>query len=119
MKKRELFSDDDFKEAFNKIKDEISKKQVDLGENKLEEFNIDEAIEYVFNFIKTLPTFWEEAHYEKQIKLQGLIFPEKPSYDYSKFQTPRLSPLLATKKELALANSPLVVPRGIEPLFSG
>ncbi len=118
MKKKELLPDEDFKEAFAKLRKEIDDEEANLNETKLEEFNLDEAIDYVFAYIKTLPATWEDATYEQRLKLQGLIFAEKPTYDYIKFQTPKLSPILQTKRDLALANSPLVVPTGIEPVFS-
>lgn len=108
MKKKELLPDDDFKEAFDRLKSEIDIKESGLSETKLEEFNLDEAVDYVFDYIRTLPSNWQEASYEQKIKLQGLIFAEKPVYDNEKFQTPKLSPILAIKKELALTNSSLV-----------
>ena len=119
MKKRDLLPDDDFKEAFNKLNKDIDYQEANLTETKFEEFNLDEAIDYVFTYIKTLPENWERATFEQKIQLQGLVFPEKPSYDYIKFQTPKLSPILQTKRELALASSPLVPPRGIEPRLPG
>ena len=120
MKKKDLLPDEDFKEAFNRLNSEIATKQTKLSETKLEEFDIDEAIDFVFNFIKTLPEYWQEkATYEQKIKIQGLVFEENPTYNYKIFQTPMLCPILQTKKEMAYANSSLVVPRGIEPLFSG
>lgn len=117
MKKRDLLPDEDFKEAFDKLKSEIDVREGDLSEVKLEEFNIDEAVDYVFDFIRTLPEYWEHATFEQQIKVQGLIFAEKPVYDYIKFQTPKLSPILQIKKDLALTNSSLVAPTGIEPVL--
>ena len=118
MKKKDLLPDEDFKEAFNKINAEIGAKQLKLSETKLEEFDIDEAVDFVFNFIKTIPEYWEKATYNQQIKIQGLIFEEKPTYNYKIFQTPKLCPILQTKEALAHANTSLVVPRGIEPLLS-
>lgn len=108
MKKKELLPDDDFKEAFAKLRKEIDDREASLTETKLEEFNLDEAVDYVFEYIRSLPANWQNATYEQKIKLQGLIFAEKPIYDYKKFQTPKLSPILAIKKELALTNSSLV-----------
>ena len=114
MKKKELLPDDDFKEAFTKLRKEINDKEADLSQTKLEEFNLNEAVDYVFDYIKMLPTNWKDATYEQRIKLQGLIFAEKPTYDYIKFQTPKLSPILEIKRELALTNSSLVAPTRIE-----
>lgn len=117
MKKKELLPDDDFKEAFDKLRSELNEMEANLSEVRVSEFNIDEAVDYVFDFFKALPRHWEEATCEQRIKLQSLIFAEKPVYDYIKFQTPKLSPILQIKKDLALANSSFVAPTGIEPVL--
>lgn len=119
MKKKELLSDEDFREALDKVKEEIGNEEARLSETRLEGFAINEAVESVFSFIKNLPENWESAPLKQQLILQGLIFPEKPIYDYQAFQTPRLCPILATKKELAGASSSVVASRGIEPLLPG
>ena len=117
MKKKELLPDDDFKESFAKLRKKIDEAEASLSETKMEEFNRDEAIGYVFNFIKDIPEYWKNATYEQKLKLQSLIFPEKPIYDHLKFQTPKLSPILQSKKDLANAKSLLVAPRRIELLL--
>tara|TARA_Y100000310_G_C20593458_1_gene769297 strand:- start:535 stop:1362 length:828 start_codon:yes stop_codon:yes gene_type:complete len=119
MKKKDLLDDDDFKEAFAVIKEDIKKKQVALAETQVEDFNVDEAVEYVFNFIGTLPSFWQEANYEQKIQLQGLIFPEKPIYHYPGFATPQLSPIFAERQAFEEMKSSVVTPRGLEPLLPG
>lgn len=118
MKKRDLLPDEDFKEVFNKLKEEIDNKEADLNTTKTEEFNIDEAVDYVFSFIKTIPEYWEQTTFEQKLRLQGLIFPEKPLYDYKKFQTPKLCPILQTKKASRGEKSLLVAPTGFEPVYS-
>lgn len=117
MKKKELLPDEDFKEAFDKLRKTIDDKEASLSETKLEEFNLDEAVECVFEYIKTLPENWDEATYQHRLRLQGLIFAQKPIYDYKTFQTPKLCPILQIKKELAISHSSLVARRRIELLF--
>lgn len=117
MKKKELLPDEDFKEEFDKLRIELDKAEADLSETKIQEFNVDEAVDYVFDFIKTLPDHWINSSYEQKIKLQGLIFAEKPIYDNMRFQTTKLSPILQIKKDLAFTNSSFVAPTGIEPVL--
>lgn len=117
MKKRELLPDKDFKKSFDMLNKEIDDKRMALSETALEEFNIDEAVGYVFTFMKDIPEYWKNATYEQKLHLQSLIFTEKPSYDHLKFQTPKLSPVLQTKKDLACTKSSLVAPRRIELLL--
>lgn len=71
MKKCDLLPDDDFTEAFNRVKRDIEINEADVCENVFEEFNIDEAVDYVFGFIKSLPEYWQRTTFEQQIKLQS------------------------------------------------
>jgi site-specific DNA recombinase len=119
MKKKELIGDDDFKEEFSEVKDRIAEQHMKLSKVRLETFNIDEAVDYVFGFVGTLPETWVDADFKQKQQLQSLIFPEKPVYTYSGFETPVLSPIFGTKKNHLQDDSILVTPRGIEPRFQG
>lgn len=119
MKKKELFSDEDFKESFAKVKQEIISQEIIFDEIKIENFDIEKTINYVFNFIVNVPEFWQRANFSQKQKIQGLIFPEKPIYNYSTFETPKISLFFQQKKELAYTNSGVVALRGIEPLLPG
>ena len=76
--------------------------------------NIDEAVDYVFGFVGTLPETWIDADFTQKQQLQSLIFPEKPVYTYSGFETPVLSPMFATKKTHHIDESSLVSQKGLE-----
>lgn len=119
MKKKELLSDEDFKEEFEQVKQEIVEKEIIINETNAEETDLNEIISPVFDFIVNVPELWKKSDCPKKQKIQGLIFPEKPIYSYSGFETPKLSLLFQQKKELACANSSIAAPRGIEPLFGG
>ena len=119
MKKKELIEDDDFKEEFGEVKDHIADQHTKLAKMRLETFNIDEAVDYVFGFVGTLPETWVEADFTQKQQLQSLIFPEKPVYTYSGFETPVLSPMFATKRTHHIDESSLVIPPGIEPGLPG
>ena len=124
--KKELISDQDFKAEFAKVNELIAIKQLELDQSKLEEYDIDRAVTYVFDFIATLPEFWSRANYWQKLKLMGLIFPEKPVYNYLRFTTLRTSHIFQVnqyKNTLAGAStnreSTLVALRGIEPRLRG
>ena len=119
MKKRGLLSDADFMEELHNTKEQILEEQIKLEETKLENFDIREAVDYVFDFIQKMSRLWEKADFESKVKIQSLIFPEKVIYQYNGFETPHLSVLFAQKKEFCNSLSPMVPPRRIELLFSG
>ena len=119
MKKKELLPDDDFRIEFAIVKEKIEKQFTILENTKLETFNIDEAVSFVFGIIERLPEVWEKANLPQKHQLLCLIFAEKPLYAYPKFETPVLSPILQTKTAHLVGESSLVTPRGIEPRLQG
>ncbi|NCD00525.1 hypothetical protein EOL94_00275 [bacterium] len=119
MKKKDLLDDDDFKEEMEKVKQNINDKQAIMYDQPEYNRNIFKEAEKVFKVIANLSATYRDANYHEKLKLQSLIFTEKPTFDFTGNQTPKISLILQTKRELAHANSPIVVPRGIEPLFPG
>lgn len=119
LAKKSLLPDEDIKNEFAKINQNIMDKQLEYNESRIEEFDLDRAVTYVFNFIKTIPEYWEHATYQQRVKLQNLIFPEKVYFDKEKFRTPKLSHIYELKTALEGGKHSLVALRGIEPRFSG
>ncbi len=115
---RGLIDENDFKEQLEVIKLAIEEKEIHLNEAPKENYNFEEALDLCFNFFLTVPDYWKQATYNQKIKLQGSIFSKKPSYQYPSFETPNFSLIFQQKRGLASANPPVVVPTGIEPVFS-
>ncbi|NCU39773.1 recombinase family protein [Candidatus Falkowbacteria bacterium] len=119
MKKKDLLDDEDFKNEMEKVKQNISNAQATACDQPAYDKNIFKEVDKVFKVLSNLATVYRKADYQDKLKYQCLIFPEKPVFDFSENRTPKLSLILQTKKELASASSPIVVPRGIEPLLPG
>ncbi|NQU83406.1 MAG: recombinase zinc beta ribbon domain-containing protein [Parcubacteria group bacterium] len=117
MRVNKEISEKDFKSYFSKHKEKIENQKILLNDTKIENFDIEEAINFVFKFLLNIHSFWKSADYEQKQKLQGLIFTEKPVYNYEKFETPKISLILDTKKTCSMSKSLLVPSRGIEPLL--
>ena len=116
---------DEKKVMVTKIDNEISLIQDELyGVASMSELKTD-SIDYALQFMSNAPRIWINASIEHQIVYQQLIFPEGLIYNLStnKFGTPKLSVIyrLATiKKDPSMSNESLmVIPRGVEPRFSG
>ena len=116
MKKKELLDDEDFKSEMNKVKIQIANKQEKQLNCKDDSFDVEKNIDKVFNFMCDLPDFYEKANYTTKIKILSSIFREKPKFNFYTFPTPKLSPILETKRDLANAKSRNVDPKGFEPL---
>lgn len=91
-----------------------------LNERKLEEFDMEAALTYCFDFVGSATKTWVglENNYPARIRFQQLLFTEKLTFDGGKFGTPVLSLILQQKKTPLVEKSSLVAPRGIEPLFA-
>ena len=119
MKKRDLLDDEDFKNEIEKVKQAISETQTIACDQPVSKINLSKEIDKVCKVISGLANSYKNATYQEKLKLQSLIFTKKPTFDFTKNQTPKLSLILQNKRELASASSPIVVPRGIEPLLPG
>ena len=119
MKGRGLLDDNDFTDSLCLIKQNISDVEIDISKTQVEEFDVDVAVNYCFKLIKDIPQYWQQADFDTKLKIQAMIFPEKPIYDYEKFRTPVLSCIFSTKNACRNDRRSLVGPRGIEPRFLG
>lgn len=117
MAKKHLLEDDDFKIEFAKIKQQIMDKQLEYNDSRIEEFDLDGAVSYVFDFVKTIPEYWGQATYQQRVKLQNAIFPEKLYFDKEKFGTPKLSHIYQMKTALEGGKHSLVVHRHLGLTF--
>ncbi len=117
--KRDLLPDEDFKIEFAKVKELLADKQLEISDSATQDFNADDTVSFVFDFIADLPKLWPKTTYWQKLKLMGMIFPIKPIYNYQTFTTPKLSYIYQAKTALEGGNSALVALRGIEPRFSG
>ena len=112
------YDDNEFLEQKNFINQRIQEKKLLLQDTNTKEIEMERALDYAFYFIRNASKIWLESTYERRIGLQKLIFTKPISFDGKNFGTPELSLVYQQKKTPFLESSPLVAPRGIEPLFS-
>jgi hypothetical protein len=122
LHRKEKYSDQEFLEQKEFIKQKIWHKQTLLQENHLEEFDMEEALDYCFSFVRKTVSTWdalEETDFTKLLQFQKQIFPEKVEFDGKKFGTSKLSLIYKLNQDNSLENSNLVDPRRFELLTSG
>ena len=89
-----------------------------LQDNHIEEFNMEEALNYCFNFIRETAKTWERLknkNYNLTVKFQNQIFPEKLTFDGEKFGTNKLSIIYKINQQSGAEKSQLVCLSGFEP----
>ena len=107
---RGIYSDSEFIERKNKLNKEISEKESHIHDNRIEEFDMDEALEYCFNFIRNASTIWKQIKDKPELvnSFQKLIFKEKIPFEDAGFGNSKLSSIYKIEKEFDEDKSSLV-----------
>lgn len=113
---RGIYSGVEFLQRKNNLNMEKARKEALIQENRMEEFDMDEALEYCFNFIRNASTIWQEIKNEPELvnSFQKLIFKEKIPFEGDGFGNSKLASIYELEKELGEENSSLVTSRRIE-----
>jgi len=92
-----------------------------LKDNRIEEFDMEEALDYCFRFVGETAKTWlrlKDKNYSHLIRFQKQIFPEKLSFDGKKFGTADLGLVYKLNQENGDDKSKLVSLLEIEPYCS-
>ncbi len=111
-----VYSDEDFKEQKSVIGRQLDEQYVLIEDHRNDEFNMEQALGYCFEFVgKATKTWLElESNPQARVQFQQLIFKNKIPFDGENFGTTELSPIFQLKETLLAEESLLVAPRGIE-----
>ncbi len=111
-----IYDDNDFLVQKEIVCRKIAEKSVLIHDNKVEEFNMDEALEYCFNFVRNTAKTWIdlEKEPEKRLRFQKIIFPENIEFSGEKFGTTKLSPIYSLYQQYLINPSSLVTLQRIE-----
>ncbi len=113
------YTDDEFSEQKDLIGQKISEKNLLLHERKIEEVNMDIALDYCFRFVRNTAETWSSLDYRNKLRFQNKIFNSQLLFDGEKFGNTELSLVYSINQDYTGKKSNLVAPRGIEPLFPG
>ena len=113
------YTEEDFIEQKSLVQQQIEAKETLLDDNRIHEQNVDEVFEHAFNFVKDIPSRWEEGKFKRREQIQNLVFAEKITFDGEKFGTAKLGRIFEVNRSSGDNLSSLVAPRGIEPLLPG
>lgn len=114
------YSDQDFLDQKRLIDEKILEKELLRDEKRIEEFDMNEALDYCFRFVREASKTWVSLKKfpEFQARFQKQIFPEKIAFDGKKFGTTNLSLLYKLNQPDSAETSDLVTSPGIEPGFT-
>ncbi len=117
LHRSEVYTDQEFLDQKNLIAKKIREKESMVHDKRVEEFNMDEALEYCFNFIRNTAHTWInlESEPEKRLRFQNLIFEEKIEFSGEEFGITKLTPIYSMYQQYLSDPSTMVTSRGIEP----
>lgn len=104
------YTDEEFEEQKARINEAIQGKRQLIAENHVEEFDMEEALSYCFQFIRDTAATWLRFRTipEHRLRFQKNIFPENLIYDGKKFGTPKIATIYELKQQYDGETSNLV-----------
>ena len=117
MHRAGTYSESEFLEQKNLVNEKIYAKKHLLQEKHVEEFNMEEALDYCFGLLRESGKTWQEledlpfhrARFQKQ------VFPEKVTFDGEEFGTTKISMVCKINKDSGANKTKVVNPQGLEP----
>ena len=117
LHRTDKYSDDEFQEQKNIINQKMYAKRQLLQDNHIEEFNMEEALNHCFNFVRETAKNWvrfKNTNYNYATRFQKQIFPEKITFDGEKFGNTKLGLVYKMNEENGANKSQLVTLLRIE-----
>src|SRR3989344_1800649 len=120
LRRSDVYTDEEFLEQKNLINERISEKHRLISENRVEEFNMEQALDHCFRFVRSTAKTWLRLGIQSfplQQRFQKNVFPGKIGFAGEKFGTAKLSLVYSLNQEYGGKKSHLVAPTGFEPVF--
>lgn len=113
------YTDEEFYEQKQLVTVSLYQKRELLDDKRIEEFNMDEALDTCFQLTRDSGKTWQRLAHTPLLRdwFQKSVFPEKVTFDGEKFGTAKLSLIYKMNRERQADNSTLVTLRGFEPRF--
>ena len=116
MREDGSYSKEEFMERKEAVEIEIATARIELSEARIEQYDIEAAVSFAVQYVKSVDRQWFDASPETQVKFQKLIFPAGISYSPNKgFGTTELGLLYQVNTELCNDSARVVVLTGLVP----
>jgi len=84
MREDGSYTQEQFKDRLGEINNKITATKISLSESKIDQFDIEGALEYAIKFIKKLERQWFDLPIKQKIRFQKLVFPKGIPYTQNK-----------------------------------
>jgi hypothetical protein len=104
------YSEAEFEQQKSYINQRINEKHLLIQDKRVEEFNMGEALDYCFNFIRDSAKTWKEfeVNHSIRVRFQKRIFTGALEFDGKTYGTPKLSCVYELKQEFDADETALV-----------
>ncbi len=122
LRQANVYNDFEFLEQKELINQRIYEKRRLAQDNHVAEFNMDQALNYCFNFIRSTAETWlrlGKQNFQLQQRFQKQVFPKKIIFAGEKFGTAEMSLVYKLNQESDGKKSNLAAPTGFEPVLPG
>ncbi len=114
-----IVSDEDYKSQVKQLNDNITVKEIERGDYRESETNIDHLISLVETLFDNVASLWFESNLENKQRFQSLLFPSGMPVSNEGFGTATLGLPFNLIGDFAGNKTTLVTPREFESRFSG
>jgi len=104
------YSNEEFLEQKRLVNQKITEKRCMIQDKRIEEFDMEEALDYCFEFVRNTAATWLRLapKYEIRLRFQQRIFEKNISFDGKEFGTADMSPIYKLNHEFDGQESTLV-----------
>ena len=81
MQRSGIYSNDEFLEQKRIVNEKIREKEQFVNQDRCDEFDMDEALTYCFQFVRASAKTWKRLPYASKMRFQNNVFAEKPRFD--------------------------------------
>ncbi len=118
LRDKDIMSDEEFKKERERLSSHILELEMSKMETGFADFNVDAAIDFAFELLRSLPENWQSLEVNELRVLRSILFPKNLVYMYPGIKTPELACIFKLKPTSNEEKEPLVALRRIELLFS-
>lgn len=116
---RGRISEEELDKSLDDIRSQEAVLKVELSENKIDEFDTENVINFATNFLANPGMLWKNLDFARKRKFQSMVFPQGVWYEDGKFGTNKISPSFELIEAVKKQKSRLVTLPGFEPGFAG
>ncbi len=105
-----------YKEQVNLLNEEITLAELELHDSKLEELDLEAALNFATNALGNAAAFWLQCSVDQKQRFQKVLFPNGLIFDGESYRTAETCLVFSYLRELSEGNSSLASRTGIEPV---